>query len=74
VFVLYDRKGSGEEGEGVGGAFGRVGAVGMSTALRPGPGLGDARQTVVGRRDCDLDVTSIRGHCSIADRRRTPVD
>ena len=58
LFVHHDRKGGGEYGEGVAGAYNLVGSVDVLIELRRVTGRPDARRMVVSRRFGDLDVTA----------------
>lgn len=58
LFVHHDRKGGGEFGEGVAGAYNLVGSVDVLIELRRVAGRPDARRMVVSRRFGDLDVTA----------------
>jgi hypothetical protein len=68
LFVHHDRKGGGEYGEGVAGAYNLVGSCDVLIELKRVKGRPDARRMLVSRRFGDLDATArLVGHRYVAD-------
>ncbi len=74
LFVHHDRKGGGEYGEGVAGAYNLVGSVDVLIELKRVQGNPQARRMLVSRRFGELDVTAtlMDGHRYLTDAERTP--